>query len=273
MATTEAERRVIKGLRLGKKPPKRDPRTLRLAKYMTREALPPAPTSKDYTPKVMAAGGFPMYANDRYGCCAEADGGHQEETWIFNAGGSVNFTDQNILSVYSAVTGFNPNDPSTDQGTYWLDLLNYWRKVGYKDATGKVHQIAGFMSVDPRSTVQIRTAVWLFGGLQLGIALPLTASDQYQAGKAWTVVSTSGRGKAGSWGGHAVPVPKYTSTSLYVVTWGGLQRMTYSFMRDYCDEAYVVLSQDWINQVSKLAPSGLDYTQLAYDLNQFPLAA
>lgn len=269
LRSTESEKRVIHDRRLGKKPPKHDPRTLRLAKYMTREALPPAPTSKDYTPAVEKAGGFPMYGNDRWGDCAEADVGHSQQTWVFNAGGSVSFTDTNIANLYSAVTGFNPNDPSTDQGTYWLDLLNYWRKTGITDASGKVHQIGGFMSVDPRSTVQIRTAVWLFGGLQLGISLPLTAYDQYSAGKAWTYVSSTGRGKAGSWGGHAVPVPKYSSRSLYVVTWGGLQRMTYGFMSHYCDEAYVVLSPDWFNLVSKKAPSGFDYNQLDYDIGQF----
>jgi hypothetical protein len=51
--------------------------------------------------------------------------------------------------------------------------------------------------------------------------------------------------------------------------------MTWGFLYAYCDEAYAVLSQDWISQTTKLAASGFDLAALDKDLQQIakPAAA
>jgi len=48
--------------------------------------------------------------------------------------------------------------------------------------------------------------------------------------------------------------------------------MTWGFLDTYCDEAYAVLSQDWIEK-SGLAPSNFDLTALQADLQQIKTAA
>jgi hypothetical protein len=60
----------------------------------------------------------------------------------------------------------------------------------------------------------------------------------------------------------------YDVRGLTVVTWGALKRMSWSFLDTYCDEAYAVLSQDWISNVTKLAPSDFDLATLQTDLSQ-----
>jgi hypothetical protein len=61
-------------------------------------------------------------------------------------------------------------------------------------------------------------------------------------------------------------VVAYDQRGLTVVTWGALQRMTWGFLYAYCDEAYAVLSQDWISHTTNLAASGFDLAALENDL-------
>jgi len=64
-----------------------------------------------------------------------------------------------------------------------------------------------------------------------------------------------------------VPVVAYDERGLTCVTWGTLKRMTWTFWDAYCDEAYAVLSKDWINQSSGQAPNRFDLAALQEDLN------
>ena len=73
----------------------------------------------------------------------------------------------------------------------------------------------------------------------------------------------------GSWGGHCVPIMQYNASAsnrkgYEVISWGEVIDMTPLFMTTYGDEAYVVLSQDWI--ASGKAPNGFNLAQLMADL-------
>lgn len=240
-------------LRLGKLAPRHDPRTLKLTDYLT--ALPSTPSSfhLERNENIPA---WPIYGNDRYGDCVFADIGHQIMAWTGWAGQEQTVTDAEVLAAYSAVTGFDPNQPSTDQGTVWLDALNYWRKTGIGG-----HRIDAYVSV-PVDQAHARAATFLFGGLQLGIALPISA--QAQVGKVWTI-HYGPTGRWGSWGGHAVPVLGWDYRYVYVITWGNVQRMTWGFFRRYVDESYAALSHDWLTAEGK-SPEGFDWQTLQSDL-------
>ena len=69
----------------------------------------------------------------------------------------------------------------------------------------------------------------------------------------------------GSWGGHCVPLSGYDANKIWCVTWGALQPMTWQFLSTYCDEAYVLLSQEWM-EASGVSPSNLAWGQLMADL-------
>jgi hypothetical protein len=127
--------------------------------------------------------------------------------------------------------------------------------------------------VDLKNTTQIKQAIYLFGNVYLGLALPMTAADQIRAGKRWTVVSTSGSGKPGSWGGHAINLAYYNSQTWGSLTWSQKQGMSRAFLKDYADEGYVVLTPEWINSATKKAPNGFDWPGLQQALTQFAPAA
>lgn len=237
-------------LRLGKAPRKNDPRTLILGKYLRLEDLPAVPDAHDWSPAVAS---WPMYGNDKLGDCTCAAAGHMVEGWTANAGAAVVPADDAVEGLYWA-TG------SADTGRFELDVLNYWRTEGL--GTDK---ILVYAAVNPQSQLEVKTSIYLFGGLYIGVALPLTAQGQ----KVWDVVGDgqSGASAPNSWGGHAVNIVGYDAEGVTLVTWGGLMKATWAFLQTYCDEAYAIITQDWISAEGK-APSGIAMDELLSDLHQ-----
>jgi hypothetical protein len=248
--------------KLGKKPAKIDARTLKLSKYLT-PTLPPPPQWVEWKDKVNVPWGVML--NDTLGDCTCAACGHLVIDWTANASTAVVLPDSDILSLYEGSCGYVPGDPSTDNGGFCLDVLNYWRTNGI-GAGG--HNIAAYASLDIFNTEQVRQAIALFGGIYVGIGLPLSAESE--VGGLWRC-SASTPGDAWSWGGHCIPVIGYETRNdikggIYTcVTWGGLQRMTHNFLQQYCDESYAILTTDWI-EADRLAPPGFDLATLQADL-------
>ena len=255
----------MKRFQLGKKPRKFDPRTLRMRDYLSpfrhpaaRPALatPPPPAHVNWVKT--GAPAWPMMLNDTLGDCVCAAAGHMQEQWTTWSGQTVTPSDSAILNMYEKVGGYVPGEPSTDNGCNMLDALNWWKSTGIQG-----RKIAAFASVNLEDRDEVKTAVDLFGNLYLGIQLPLSAQGQ----SVWQVPvgGPSGNGAAGSWGGHCIPVVSYDPTGLIVVTWGQTLFMTWGFLNTYADEAYAVLSPDWIGSQG-FSPGKLNTAQLLADL-------
>ena len=238
--------------RLGKLPARVDLRTLRLARYVDRAALPAPPPELDLSERVLE---WPMYGNDRIGDCTTAAAGHMIEAWTAESRGvPVEVTESAVLAAFDRVKIVDPL--TGEEGAVELDVLKYWRTAGI----GR-HTVGAFARLAVHDKALARTGAFLFGGLYIGVALPLTA--QSQAVWDWTG-SLSGPALPGSWGGHAVNVVGYDEDALTVVTWGSLKRMSWAFWTRYVDEAYVVLSPDFVRRDH--APNGFDLEQLRADL-------
>jgi hypothetical protein len=246
-------------LKLGKQVARHDPRALLMASYVT-PALPTPPASLDLTTKIKAWG---MMDNDDIGDCTCAAAGHLLMEWTENATKKMfTPTDQQIIAAYSAITGYNPTTGANDNGAVEVDVLNYWRQSGIAG-----HKITAYVSLEPSNHNHVMDSVYIFGGCYIGLQLPISAQAQVQNHQPWSVPpgGTTGDGKPGSWGGHAVPVMAYNSQGVTVVTWGALQIMTWSFWEAYCDEAYAILSPDYLTGKKK-SPQGFDMDQLQADL-------
>jgi len=247
-------------LKLGKTAARHDPRALLLATYITPE-LPAAPASFDVTSKMPADWG--MMDNDQIGDCTCAAAGHLIMEWTANAGKKmVTPTDKQIVVAYSAITGYNPTTGANDNGANEVDVLNYWRQTGIAG-----DKIGAYVSLEPANHTHIMDSVYIFEGCYIGLQLPTSAQAQTQNHQPWSVPpgGTTGDGKPGSWGGHAVPVVAYDTRGVTVVTWGALQVMTWSFWEAYCDEAYAILSDDYIDGKKQTA-EGFNLEQLKADL-------
>lgn len=246
-------------VKLGKLAPRHDDRTLKLHNYIDLAALPPAPTSTNRVQPFAAR--FPMFMNDTLGDCTCAAVGHMQQFWGDLSGAKEQFTDTDIELLYEKVGGYVPGNPSTDNGADELTVLNYWRKFGIKSGTGQ-KKIFGYASVNPSHVEMVKVGSWLFEGLYIGVALPVTAQTQ----PVWDVVPNGGAdAEPGSWGGHAVPVVDYNASTLTIVTWGALKEMTWAFWNKYIDEAYAVLSTDAV-KASGVTAEGFKLAQLTADI-------
>ncbi|GAA4626583.1 hypothetical protein GCM10023196_035410 [Actinoallomurus vinaceus] len=262
----------------GRRPPHSEdarPR-LHLGPFLT-GTYPKPPVKVDY---VSAVDEWPMYGNDQYGDCVWAMIGHTiEAATAYGQGRTVKVSEADVLRGYSDVTGFDPVDPSTDQGTVIQDALDYWRKTGVGG-----HQILAFAQVDIHDPGEVDAALWLFGHLQLGINFPAVAMDQFDAGQPWDVVKNDG----GIEGGHAIDlgyvlgnppqlVGRAANGNYRIITWGRVQEMTPAFWGRYVEEAWVVVTPEWISQKGT-SPEGLDvaalgeaFTAMTGEPNPFPV--
>jgi len=132
-------------MKLGKLPPKHDDRTLMLVNYL-RAPLLPTPT------RIFGYGGlyvdWGVLGNNDWGDCIYAGAAHETMLWNKLRGGvDIQMSTEKVLEDYGAVTGFDPSDPSSDQGGYMLDALRYRRSTGIQDAGGKRHKIAAYIEL------------------------------------------------------------------------------------------------------------------------------
>jgi hypothetical protein len=230
----------------------------RLSSYLAGPAALPTPPQVFGHESLITLWG--MLANDRYGCCVWAGAAHETMLLAKEAGTAVGFSDANVLSDYAAATGFDPDDPSTDQGTDMQDAAAYRRKTGIVDCAGKRHTIAAYLALDPGNSAHLLIASYLFSAVGIGLSLPTSAIDQAKRGQIWDVVAGSPNE-----GGHYVPlVGRLASGMLVSVSWGRAQVMTSRFFQTFCDEAIAYVStEDLVDQKS---PEGFSYAQLTSDL-------
>jgi hypothetical protein len=226
-------------LKLGKQEAKRLKTDFQFKDFAESIQLPKAPSrfghGNTYTD-------WRMLGNDRYGDCVWAGAAH--EHMLLNKVVhrlDVPFTDDSVLGDYSAVTGFDPSDPNTDQGTNVHDALSYRRKTGIADANGTRHQIGAYVSLDPKNWEHLEQAAYIFGAVGIGIQFPDSAMKQFAKGEPWAPVDG-----AKIEGGHYVPVvgSLHSATEATAITWGKRQVFTVAFYEQYNDEAWVYITPD-----------------------------
>jgi hypothetical protein len=241
--------------KLGKHPPVLDDRTLRFGAYVT-SALPTPPVSVSYYKSVAT---WPMYDNDRYGDCTCAAAGHMVQNWTANAGTEVTPPEETVLHLYEHFVG---TPPPPDEGCDMLSVLKYWRRSGLDQ-----HKVQAFASLQLGDQAQAQSAVYLLGAIYIGVALPNFAVQGDMLAVPWVVPAGGPTGDAAPnpQQGHCIPAVGYDADQLWIITWGELKSMGWDFYHAYADEAYAVLSTDFIEK-SGVAPEGLDLAALESDL-------
>jgi hypothetical protein len=244
--------------KLGKTPARHAIR-LQFADVFDASKLPKPPAVFGHSGEVDA---FHMLGNDKAGCCVWAGAAHEHMLWTSTWGRKRSrFLTKNVLSDYSAVTGFDPAKPDTDNGTDMKDAASYRRKTGIVDATGKRHTIDAYAALQVGNVDQAILAMYLMGAAGIGFQFPDQAMDQFDAHQPWTVPA-----KPKINGGHYVSgVGRNAAGNFLVVTWGRVQEMTPAFYERFCDEAVAYISLEILND-KNLSPEGFDANTLRKQL-------
>lgn len=255
----------FKGGRLPNDPSK--PR-LKLASIL-KDVAPDYPENKDWLSEVAS---WPMYMNDRIGDCTIAGAAHIiQAATTYGQGNIVTVTDDDVLKAYEDNSGYDPKTGANDNGAVMQDVLDYWRKTGIGG-----HKIIAFAEVDVKNEDELRAALSLFGFLYIGINFPDSAMTQFDNGQPWDVVPG-----AKNEGGHAIHGGYYdVSDKIWkVTTWGAVQGMTQAFWDEYVEEAWIVITPEWLNAQGD-NPDGINtsvlgeaFTKITGEANPFPVAS
>jgi len=202
--------------------------TTSLRDYM-KVSLPSTPTSVDYGPRVP---NYPMALNDQLGICTIAGAIHLLQLQYAEIGEVFDYPgDDATRTEYFSETG------GVDSGCVETSVLNKWSTTGLFGT-----KLAAWIPVNPRDEQEMRAAIYLFGGVYLGVELPSNAEEQFEKHESWHLTIPRGRPV----GGHCIVGSGYNREGVNVITWGEETVATWDWMDKYCSEAYVVIPQAFV---------------------------
>jgi hypothetical protein len=235
----------------GKLPAKHDPqnRTLKMAKYMVNLPEPPESFSNlDIIYKALGISDpaelFPLDGNDYLGDCVVAGAAHYLTLEHGRIKQRIIPDASEVIKLYKKLSGCR------DQGLVMLDFLKKWRKNEFFG-----HKIDSFGRVDFKNHTLVKQCIQLFGGIDLGFLVQNDAIMDFTNGTPWTPGPSDG-------GGHCVVSASYDKDYLWILTWGGVIKATWSWWDQMLDEAFVILPQE---AREPGFAEGFDYAQLEQD--------
>jgi hypothetical protein len=210
---------------------------------------------------------LPMYENDIYGDCTIAGIAHVYGALTkYASGAEALFTNDVITETYERnCPGFDPIGDINDNGCVMQTVLQDQTVNGMVDVTGKTHKLLGYAQLKAIGPKWLSVALDVFGSVYLGVNLPQSAQQQFSAGQPWTYVKGSPivgghcitLGAANETPGHANPFT--------LVTWGNTVQASWPWLNTYVEEAWVVLTEDWLNANGDTI-DGFDLAQLQADM-------
>jgi len=242
----------------------RHPALPKMGAFLNNVSLPALNEKQDWYSSVAS---FGMLGNQICGDCTIACVGHMDQQESIYAGlPTYIMTDQEAIDQYSALSGYNPADPSTDTGLYEGVVGKHWLDGGFI-CGGQVDRIVGFADCDVRDLDEVKYAVQLTGNAMLGVMLPLSAETNLDL---WDVPTNPA--DAALLGGHCVPAMGFDKDYWYVVSWGRLIPVTNAFMAKYLLEAHVTLTHRWMTSANT-TPAGFSWDFLVAASQEFSTAA
>ncbi len=228
------------------------------------DGLPDAPGIVDRESKVKA---WPMYANGPdpdappaitqtgVGDCTCAGIGHFLAAVTAFSGqvpGGVMFTDAEILTMYSAISGYQLGNNSTDTGCMLQAVAQYMVDTGLPDASGKVHKLAGYFAIGGYTDLKLLKQVAnTFGGVYLGVAVSDSDMQVFDNGRPWTLPAPAAN--VGPNGIDHCVILQYSAFGVpgigndeTVITWGMEQKINQAWALTNIGQAMGLITQDWI---------------------------
>ncbi|OUJ16473.1 hypothetical protein [Acetobacter sp. DsW_063] len=248
-------------MKLGKLPARHDARAPKMAALSLFGRQAPARLIRDHIDPSPQ-----MLANNTLGNCTSAGLGNSFRAQASLAGFQVSVTDAEAISFYSKSTGYVPGNAATDRGGVEVDVLAIAARDGYALAAQTLYPIWG--NIDLTNLNGVRLCMAAFGTVYCGFAL--AEADEASVDAVWDT-TTPGDQTPGSWGGHCALLWSYSGTDdsdvVDVLTWGGIQKATWRWVRSRADEFHAVA---W-NQIAPASGllSGQDWDKLRADNSSY----
>jgi hypothetical protein len=183
-------------------------------------------------------------------------------------------TDNDAETTYSAITGYDPADSSTDQGTYMLGqngAIQYWTTKGITIG-GVTNKLDACLVLSKTNVSQWKRALMVFGNMLVGIQLPTgIVPEDGEPPMLWDDPSGPVEG------GHEILILGYMTLSngvvLYVIiSWGRIYHATENFLLAVIDEAVTIYDEASLS-VTNVNGAGVPKQQLIEAMDELKRAA
>ena len=180
------------------------------------------------------------------------------------------FTSQDALTLYENACGYNPADPSTDQGCEIQAVLEYLKQQGIIDS---------YLELDNNNITEVYESIYLFGSASLGIQMCQAWMDAVSnAVEGQEIIWGAGSNDGSILGGHAIPAGEAAAAEtsekklvrvvgvtsegdLKIITYGMVVRMTIAGFNKYVDEGWVSFDKEELDAAG-VTPAGFDFAAL-----------
>jgi hypothetical protein len=235
---------------------------LHMRDYLRLKDLPPPPTSADYSAAAQDALSK-IFLNDQLGDCVVAAGYHLVGVETANANAPFVASDAQVQGDYSGACGYDPSNPSSDQGCNEQSVFQYWQSQGFADGT----KLSGAVAIDGTNQVECKQSIYLFENSFFGVELPdaWVNSMPSASGFVWDVAGDPNHSN-----GHAFLGIGYNGQGVQISTWGLIGTITWAAIAKYAvqsagGELYALLTPDQIDKAKQTAPNGLTWADLEAD--------
>lgn len=237
--------------KLGRMPGRR-PTGLRDLTYYAAGPLPQAPSDVQFPPNVS----WMMLGNNQYGDCGVASLEH-----VFMADAALTRESEEFPDTAQAVDYYLKYTGGQDSGVVLATYLLYVHKNGYYG-----HKVGAFAPVHVQDLSTLRFSIWAYGAAYCGIVVTTAMQQAFKNHEPWTVKTLD----SSVVGGHAVPFVGYSEGFFYLVTWGGIQSLSYAAWAEMTHlgdtEAFAVLTGELKDHNGD--DRGISYSALATDLSR-----
>jgi len=191
--------------------------------------LPVPPRSFDYSNKVAS---YPMALNNELGDCTIAGVLHMLQLIYAEVGETFEYPgDEVVRAEYLKLTN------GADSGLVERRVLQTWMTDGIFN-----NKISAFAPVNIKNRNEMAAAIYLFGAVYLGVEMPRSAEEQFEAHEPWHLTERNEE----PIGGHCVVATGINRFGLDIITWGATESMTWGWWEKYGSEAWVVIPEIFI---------------------------
>lgn len=204
--------------------------------------------------------------NDKIGSCGPTALANMIKCQSTNATGkSIVIATADIVTFYSAVSGYNPAKTNPITGSNPTDVgVNLEEMLTAAQTNGiGGHKVLGFAAVDPKNVPLMQWASIVGCGLMFGWNLPQSAINDTDENKPWSYVPGSP-----IVGGHATANYGYVASEWDLESWEIAETADQALVNHDLEECYVVLTDAGFNNEG-IAACGLDEAAIMSDFSWF----